>query len=318
MGGQRKELGGADRQTVHVRVPASTSNCGPGFDTLGIALSLYNHLALTPGLDGEVRYAGDLPDFHPSALQMVRAAADAFFNLTGKSPFGFAFDITGEVPRARGLGSSVTLRAGVLAGLNEVTGRALDRKDLVSLVSELEGHPDNAAAAILGGFCVARTCPDTGRFLDALRFDVRPSLAFAVVSPEKEVLTATSRTSLPASLPFFDVVKSLNSLAYIVSVFALGDYERLRHGVTDFLHQPTRVAGIRGAREAIAAGLDAGAYSGWLSGSGSSVLCVGPVECAESVGAAMSRAFAESDCESRIYLLKAENEGLRMTGGPGS
>ncbi len=301
-------------RTFKIRVPASTSNCGPGFDTLGIALNLYNHLTLTLADGGAVEYAGDLPDFHPSALQMVRKAAETFFNKAGIAPFGFTFDVEGDVPRARGLGSSVTLRAGILAGLNAAAGEPMTRKQLVSLVSLLEGHPDNAAAAVMGGFCVARTCPDTGRFLDALRFDVGSDLSFVVVSPDKEVLTATSRTSLPLQLPFFDVVKSLNSLAYIVSVFAVGDYERLRHGVTDFLHQPTRVPGINGAREAIAAGLDSGAYTGWLSGSGSSVLCAGPAETAKAVGEAMAGAFAEWDTESRVYLLKADNEGLHLGG----
>ncbi len=301
-----------DPRKIEVRVPASTSNCGPGFDTLGIALNLYNTISLTPEGSGEVRYVGDRPDFHPSSLQLVRDAAAAFFGRSGRGEFGFSFNITGEVPRARGLGSSVTLRAGILAGLNAAAGSPLAREDLVGLVTELEGHPDNAAAAVLGGFCVARTCPDTGRFLDAIRFKVAPSLSFVVVSPDTEVLTAASRTALPGNLPFFDVVKSLNSLAYIVSVFAVGDYERLRQGVTDFLHQPTRVPGINGAEQAIAAGLEAGAYTGWLSGSGSSVLCAGPLENAGAVGDAMARAFSDRDTGSRVYRLTADNVGLQV------
>ncbi len=296
--------------TFKIRIPASTSNCGPGFDTLGIALTLYNHIRLTPTGKEVIAYDGDAAAFHESAMTMVRVAADAFFAGTGTKRFGFGFDMSGDVPRARGLGSSVTLRAGILAGMNAAAGEPLTRKDLVALVAELEGHPDNAAAAILGGFCVSRTCPDTGRFLDALRFDVASSLSFVVVSPDKEVLTATSRATLPESLEFFDVVKSLNSLAYIVSVFALGEYERLRHGVTDFLHQPTRVPGIIGAREAIAAGLEAGAFSGWLSGSGSSVLCVGPESVARAVGDAMSEAFSRQGTECGVYLLKSDNQGL--------
>lgn len=299
-------------RTLHVRVPASTSNCGPGFDTLGIALNLYNHVAVTPVEGTGIHYSGDLSDSHVSALTMARTAAGRFFEISGAEPFGFDFDISGDVPRARGLGSSVTLRAGILAGINAAAGSPLKRKELVALVTELEGHPDNAAAAMLGGFCVARTCPDTGRLLDALRFDVAESLSFVVVAPEKEVLTATSRTVLPESLPFFDVVKSLNSLAYIVSVFAMGDYERLRQGVTDFLHQPTRVPGISGAREAIAAGLEAGAYTGWLSGSGSSVLCVGTDHVASRVGDSMSGAFAERGTSSRVYLLRVDNHGIRI------
>ncbi len=299
-------------RTFRVRVPASTSNCGPGFDTLGIALSLYNRVSVTVRDDARIAYAGNPADFHQSALHMVESAADQFFALTGVGPMGFDFDISGDVPRARGLGSSVTLRGGILAAINEANGAPLSRKELVGLVTMLEGHPDNAAAALLGGFCVARTCPDTGRFLDALRFDVGPGLAFVVVSPDNEVLTSTSRTSLPENLPFFDVVKSLNSLAYIVSVFAVGDYERLRHGVTDFLHQPTRVPGIAGADQAIAAGLEAGAYSGWLSGSGSSVLCVGANREAKAVGDAMAGAFREREIDCQVHLLQADNLGLAM------
>ena len=134
-----------------VRVPASTSNCGPGFDTLGLAFQLYNEVIVARRDDGAIRYAGDDARFQKQEQAMIEEIAGTFFERSGVEPFGFSFEIRGEVPLARGLGSSVTVRAGVLAGLNAIAGDPLDRRAIAELVTELEGHPDNAVAAVFGG-----------------------------------------------------------------------------------------------------------------------------------------------------------------------
>lgn len=299
-----------------VRIPASTSNCGPGFDTIGLAFKLYNEVSLCVREDSEIIYGGNDHRFQNRELAMIRQVATAFFTRTSLQPFGFSFDIQGEVPLARGLGSSVTVRAGILGGLNAAAGEILSRKEIVEIVAELEGHPDNAAAAILGGFSVARAAPHTGRFVDAVRFEVRGDVSFVVLSPDLEIETEVSRQSLPKELPFAEVVKSLNSLAYLVSVFATGEYEKLRGAVSDFIHQPYRLPNIPGAEAAITAGIEAGAYTGWLSGSGSSVLCVSHEKEAEAVAEAMGGAFAERGVAFKARLLEADNEGLNVRREP--
>ncbi len=180
------------------------------------------------------------------------------------------------MPAARGLGSSVTVIAGVLAGLDTLHGTGWSRHQFVELATAIEGHPDNASAGVLGGFCVSRCDPATGAYLGTVRASLfRPScsrlwyIGFAGVRR----LTKESRGALPATLPYFDAVKSINSAAYLTAAFATGEFAKLRHAGGDFMHEPYRLPKIRGAAAALAAGTAAGAYTGWLSGSGSSVLC---------------------------------------------
>jgi homoserine kinase len=295
--------------SVTVRVPGSTSNCGAGFDTLGLALSVYNRVTLTrsPGVGLRPERTADA-----RAADMVAQTTSTFLAATGLAPEGFSFRIDGEVPPARGLGSSVTVIAGVLAGLNVLRGAGLSRERLVALATELEGHPDNASAGILGGFCVSRCDPRTGAYLDTIRVVIPSDLVFVVVSPESEMLTKAARGVLPASLPYFDAVRSINSASYLVAAFATGQFERLRHAVSDFMHEPYRLPSIPGARAAIDAGCAAGALTGWLSGSGSSVLCVSRRSEVALVSAAMAAAFTQAGLASEARVLTADNEGLRV------
>jgi len=297
------------RDTVTIRVPGSTSNCGAGFDSLGLALNVYNRVTLT-------RAAGSGPQpetpADARARDMVAGTAAEFFASTRRTPVGFRYHIAGDVPPARGLGSSVTVIAGVLAGLDALLETGLDRAKLTALATKLEGHPDNASAGVLGGFTVSRCDPASGAFLDTIRIPVPADIEFVVVSPSIELLTKESRGALPATLPYFDAVRSINSAAYLTAAFATGDYERLRQAAGDFMHEPYRLPKIRGARAAIDAGLGAGALTGWLSGSGSSVLCVARPGVAGAVAAAMVAAFADAGVPAEPRRLTADNDGLRV------
>ena len=295
---------------VTVRVPGSTSNCGAGFDTLGLALTVYNFVSLTRGNPIGARPAR-LSD--AAGIDMANEAARLFFVRAGVEEFGFSFHIEGDVPMSRGLGSSVTLRAGVVAGLNELTGAKLTKDDLCTLVTQLEGHPDNATPAVIGGFVVARCDPHTGELAGVVRKAIGKELCFVVVSPEQELETKKARGILPKELPYFDAIKSVNSAAYVVAVILSGEYDRLRHAVCDFLHEPYRLPLIPGASAAIQAGVTAGALTGWLSGSGSSVLCVSDNRKAAKVGRAMAGAFHAHKIKSRIFSLHADNHGLKIT-----
>ncbi len=298
---------------VTVQTPASTSNCGPGFDALGIALSLYNFVRVQAIDEPEVIYAGqdEMPE---SSFDMVQQAQAAFHQATGVAEHGLAFDIWGEIPIARGLGSSATLRAGVTAGLNLIHGVPLDREQLTRLVCGLDHSPDNSCPLIQGGFCVARTDPETGQYLYTLRHEVGPEVRFVVVSPETRVLTSDARDILPDELPFHDVIRSINSVASIVSIFATRQYDLLGKAVTDYVHTPYRAKLNPFSKEAIDAGIASGAYTGWLSGSGSSVLCVSPSEQADEVAAAMQAVFETQGIGSRVFKLEVDNDGVQQSG----
>ena len=299
----------ADRDSVTVRVPGSTSNCGAGFDTLGLALTLYNRVTLTraagaiaqPGGPGAAR-----------ATDLVATAAAAFFGAVTLAPAGFDFRIEGEVPPARGLGSSATIVLGVLAALDALHHTKLPRHRLAELGTALEGNPENICAGLFGGFTVSRCDPATGAYLDTIRVAVPAELKFVVASPDAEMPTKESRGVLPKTLPYFEAAKSVNSAAYLTAAFATGDFEKLRHAAGDFLHEPYRLPRIRGAREAIDAGRAAGALTGWLSGSGSSVLCVARAAGADAVAAAMRGAFSAAAVPGEVRVLVADNDGLSL------
>lgn len=295
--------------SVTVRVPGSTSNCGAGFDTLGLALTVYNQVTL---VRGDWRGARAREQSDAAGLDLADEAARLFFVRAGVEEFGFTFHIEGDVPMSRGLGSSVTLRAGVVAALNELSGARLTKDDFCSLVTQLEGHPDNATAAVLGGFCVARCDPRTGELRGVVRKALGPGLRFVVVAPGQELETRKARGILPKELPYFDAVKSVNSAAYVVAAILSGEYDRLRHAVGDFLHEPYRLPLIPGAQAAIRAGVAAGALAGWLSGSGSSVLGVARPRTAAKIGRAMAAAFAAHQVRSRVFTLRADNSGLAV------
>jgi homoserine kinase len=208
----------------------------------------------------------------------------------------------------------VTVAAGVIAALDALHGTSLGRRRLVGLVAAIEGHPDNAGAGILGGFCVSRSDPATGSYVDSQRFEVPGDIAFVAVSPPVEFVTKESRGALPATLPFFDAVRSINSAAYVVAAFASRDYARLAQSAGEFIHEPYRLPRIPGAGAAIAAGVAAGAWTGWLSGSGSSVMCICERPGADAVFAAMTAAFARVSTPSEGRILQADNEGLVVGG----
>lgn len=277
-------------EKVTVRVPATSANLGPGFDCLGVALDLHNHVTVTRG-------GSSAPD------RMVDAAADAFFAASGVPNFPFQWSIEGDIPRSRGLGSSVAVRLGILHGLNELAGRVLGANELYLLCAKLEGHPDNAAPAAFGGFAAAR--PDGSYF----RCDIAPEVRFVVLIPAEEVDTDSSRGKLPDQIVHRDAVFNVAMASVVTAAFASQRYELLRGSLADRLHQPYRGQRLPHLPQVIAAGVEAGALDGYLSGSGSAVACI-TLDRPEAVAAAMQAVLPSA----RVLVLKADNRGTVAEG----
>lgn len=250
-------------QPVTIQVPASTSNLGPGFDALGVALNCYNRVTL-----GEPAAGWGDPFFTETA--------DLFFHTTLLEAQAFAIRIEGDVPRSRGLGSSVTVRLGILAGLNEKFDHPLNNEQLFRLVTALEGHPDNAAPACFGGFVVGS--PKIHH-----RFAVDPELKFVTAIPEFELQTEDARKILPDQIPFAGAVANLQNTSLITAAFASGDYRSLKDVFEDHLHQSYRLPLIPGGRKAIQSATEAGALGAFISGAGPAImaLTLDPVEVVE-------------------------------------
>ncbi len=275
--------------TATHRIPATSANLGPGYDCLGVALRLYNEVTVRSGASQQSP--------HPMAIE----SAQAFARRADVDLFEFDWSVKGDVPMSRGLGSSVTVRLGLLHGLNELAGSILDANDLYRLCVELEGHPDNAAPAAFGGFTVA------GADATFSRFKVDPALQFVVFIPEMQMLTKEARAVLPAAIPHEDAVRNVANACRIAAAMAAGEYEKLRGVFDDFLHQPYRASLMPCLPEVIRAGVAAGALGGYLSGSGSCMACV-TLKQASEVGSAMAQAAA---MPGELVILQPDNEGVR-------
>jgi homoserine kinase len=291
--------------SVEVTVPASTSNLGSGFDTLGIAFKLYNKVRVTQRKTKGVNLISPIAQSEwPKVTVIVYEAFKLFLARTRKAGFGIDVAITGNVPSERGLGASATVRLGVVAALNELTRARLPREALLDIVAELEGHPDNAAPAALGGFTVAGK---VGRTTRCLRFEVNPKAAFVTLVPRQGISTDSARELVPHSFTKNDTVHSLNRSALITAAFASGDLEQLHGLFDDRVHQPHREQLLPQLPRVIAAGEKAGAIGGWLSGAGSGIVCL-TLSKPEAVGRAMQKALPDSE----ILILRADNEGFRV------
>jgi homoserine kinase len=280
-------------QQVTVRVPASTSNLGPGFDCLGLALRLYNHVTVSRGR-GERMEA------------MAHSAGEAFFKRAACKPFAFSCSIAGDIPQSRGLGSSAALRLGVLHGLNELANRPLQRREIFEICAGLEGHPDNAAPASYGGFNVVRG-------LDRQMFTVSAQLHFVLLVPDFEIATAEARRLLPSRIDRLQAVENSRNACAITAAFASREYEALSGAFTDHLHQPFRKKLIPFLDRVIAAAESAGALGAFLSGSGSTI-CAITLRSPEKVSRAML-ASAESP-GARAIITNADNRGARILNHP--
>ena len=298
-------------KSVTVRAPASTSNLGSGFDTLGLAVNLYTEVTLTRGTSAA---KAEIPP-------IVAEATALFFRRTKKPRFDFETSISGNVPVARGLGASGALRAGVVAALNGLTGARFPTDALLEMVTELEGHPDNASPALLGGCTVSGRVPRTrspsprpspqgggGAFeVRCVRFSVSPRLKLVTLIPEFRVETEEARRLIPQTFSKADTAHSLNRAALIAAAFAAKKYEALRGLFDDRLHQPYRLPLVPQLDAVIRAGEKAGAIGGFLSGSGSAIICLA-LEKEAQIAKAMQRELPQSE----VKILQADNRGLRI------
>ena len=234
---------------------------------------------------------------------MVSAVSEKFFAAAKSAPFPFSWKIAGDVPRSRGMGSSVTVRLGLLHGLNELSGKPLSADALFQICAQLEGHPDNAAPAAFGGFTVAGGA-------EIARFEVAPELRFILLIPDFEVSTPAARKVLPAQLDRLAAAQSCANACRITAAFAAKKYNLLRGAFVDQLHQPFREKElIPFLSKVIAAGEQAGALGGFLSGSGSTICCVAEAK-DEEIGEAMLAASGNTG--ARIVIAQADNNGTAV------
>jgi len=289
-----------------VRIPGTTANLGSGFDTLGLAVALYNRATVRRRSDRRVEITSPIAEeARAGALAMLEEAAAAFFKKTHAQRFGVDLHLAGDVPIARGLGSSVTARLGCVAGLNALAGSPLDRQGLLEVVAALEGHPDNAAPAVFGGFTAAGF---VGSEVRCIRVPLPSRIRLVTLIPHFEVSTPEARKRVPQTFSKADTIHILNRASLVTAAFTTGRLENLRGCFDDRIHQPYRAALIPGMDAILAAGVKAGAIGGWLSGSGSTLMCLA-LDNPEAIATAMQRKMPKA----AVHILKPDNAGLKLS-----
>lgn len=283
-----------NHQAVHgagrVRVSASTSNLGPGFDVVGVALDLW--LDVAARRSGEtvrvVRREGEARAWPTDDSDLlVRATRRAFYALGGTG--GLEIEARSEIPVGRGLGSSAAaVVAGLLLGAH-FAARPVERETLLAWAIEIEGHPDNVTPALFGG--CRMTCPRAQGAPRPVALELHHELGFAVAWPDAPLSTAFARSLLPREVPLAQAVDTARRLALVLEGLRRGDPELLAAGEVEHLHVPHRLPHIHGGASALAAARAAGAHLATISGAGSALFAVTRREEAEHVARAMGEAF---------------------------
>jgi homoserine kinase len=257
---------------VHVRVPATSANLGPGFDALGLALALHNEVSaeeadrVSVTVEGEG--AGRLPRNGDNVVARgVRLAYEA----AGQTFRGITLRCVNRVPAARGLGSSAAAWVGGLVAGNTLLGSPLTTDALLGLAARAEGHPDNVAAALLGGLTVSCSTADG---VTAVSLPVPANLTWVVLIPDVTSATAEARAVLPKSVPREDAVFNVQRVALLLAGLQTGRHAALAQALEDRLHQPYRTRLFPWMPDVVAAARAAGALGCVLSGAGPSLLAV--------------------------------------------
>jgi homoserine kinase len=313
-----RSLAEMDGRRIVVEAPATSANLGAGYDCLGLALDLTNVIELEvhsrrPGeVELVVEGEGDGELTADRGNRFIRGVEGALLQAFGEPPrkAGWRVTMRNSIPLERGLGSSSAAAvAGLVAG-NALAGDPLSTGDLLALAAEIDGHPDNVAAALLGGFVVSAAID---RRIEAIRFDVPRDLRTVVFIPEVRFRTDEMRAVLPARVPLVDAVSNLSRVAVGVAGIATGRFELLRALTVDRLHERYRARAYPQLPFLVDAARDAGALGACLSGAGSSVIAFADAMAVITrVEAAFLAVAADRDLPGRVALIAPRNAGTKV------
>lgn len=300
--------------SIQVRVPATSANLGPGFDSLGLALTLYNDLRFDIAETDELTVTGEgESELRAETRTIAHTAAHRVFHLLQLDIPGVRLSLDNRIPLARGLGSS---SAAIVAGLfaanewcRQTENRALLPSQLLDLANAIEGHPDNVAPALIGGLIVSATRVDGS--VSAVQVSTDKLPRFAVWIPEVQLETKKARGVLPEMYSRADAIFNLSRSALLVAALVASDFEALREALRDKIHQDYRAPLVPGFDAFSNAAVEAGALGVTLSGAGPSILFwlrPGDIEAQQ----AIEQVAIETGLPGRVVELAADAQGCRL------
>ena len=291
---------------ITIKVPATSANLGPGFDALGLALDLWNESTIEPADDFFVQAEGEgSGKLQSGKRNLIIRTAQRLAKQVGKELPPFHIRCTNHIPLGSGLGSSAAATLTGLLAANALTASMLSEEEILTMATEIEGHPDNVAPALWGGLVVSTR--EEGRViarkLPAFPFEI------TVVVPYFRFPTRQARHALPRHVSMKDAVHNISRAVLVAEAFRSGDLRLLAEAIDDVLHQPYRLPLIPGAEQAMRAMQDQGAAAA-LSGAGPSLIAFSEAD--SNPGSAAQRAFEEAGIQSRIFQLGISNRGAEI------
>lgn len=296
---------------VMVRVPATSANLGPGFDTIGMALELYNYVEMRERPGGlRITVSGHGANSIPvDEHNIVYRTATKVFQMADYDPEGLDIRLENYVPVGKGLGSSAAALVGGAVAANALAGFPFSREELLDLVNSIEGHPDNVAPALLGKMVVA--VQGQGGKVIQREIIPPPELQAVVAIPHFTVPTKKARDILPRQVPVADAVFNISRVSLLVLAMATGDLELFGQMMDDRLHQPYRTKLVPGMEDVFQRARGAGALGVALSGAGPTVIAFA-TDGLQAIGEAMEKAFQAYGVRSTIMTLKPCLSGAQV------
>ena len=293
---------------IKIRVPATSANMGPGFDSLGVALELYNYITVEEEGEGlSIEILDETSKFLPkNEKNLVYRCMNRVFEKVGYTPKGIKIILENNIPVTRGLGSSSAVIVGGLYAGNALAGYPLTKEELLSMAVEIEGHADNVTPAMMGGFTVSVLQKDKHCYVcHRLRDDLR----FAAIIPDFPLATKKSRSILPRTVSHRDAAYNAGHSALLVSSLISGDYSNIRAAIGDRLHQYYRKTLIPSMDELFNICYRHGALGVYLSGAGPTLVAI-IGEQNKNFNPEVSRILAQKMQNWRLEILKADNLGV--------
>jgi homoserine kinase len=298
-------------KTVKVRVPGTTANCGPGFDAVGIACTIYNELELTLSTEKnlEIEIVGDGRGIIPiDHRNVVWQAIQQVLAITGTGYQGARIKMMNHVPLARGLGSSAAAIVAGLVAANAATEGLLSKQEIFELATQIEGHPDNVAPALYGGVTLSAVYQGHAQ---CLRFLPPLELSMVVAVPEFNLSTKDSRQVLPEQVAYQDAVFNISRAALLIGALSQGEFSFLKCALEDKIHQPYREQLIPGMQDVFNAANEMGALGAAISGAGPCLIAF-TQQNTDRIGAAMVAAFQANKIEASYLVLNIDKEGAKV------
>ena len=293
---------------ARVSVPASSGNLGPGFDVFGLAIDVRDEYQFEPASRDLIEPAGKFLKHVPRDTRR-NLAFRAFRSLAPTAAGPYKLRAVREIPPQGGLGGSASAIVGGLVAANRAFNLGLEDDEMLRRATEIEGHPDNVAAALLGGLVLT---VQTDEALHAVRVPFPSDIGIVVVVPGYHVPTARARAVLPERVPRADAVANLARASLLVAALQTRRYAELRVATQDFLHQPYRAELNPALGPGVQAALDAGAYGAALSGSGPTLIAFAPKDRTMRVAGAMADAVIEASTGCETYVANAAKTGATV------